>query len=110
MRFTPEKKDRLFLLLLVLVHLFGFLAAVTLSGVILLLVFLLFISNRKNNLTPRLLLTVFVLNFALITGPVAHERYFMPVMLVTSAATWIGYARLWTKWKTKKMTISAATT
>lgn len=87
-----------------------FLLLTPLSGLIRLLGFVLFISNRKNSLAIRMVLTLFVLYFALITGPVANARYFLPIMLVTSACAWLGYAGVWTNRKIKKTNLSAAST
>lgn len=65
-----------------------------LTGLIRLLGFLLFLFQRKNDLTIRILMAVFVLYFAAVTGPVANARYFLPLLLVMSACAWIGYSNI----------------
>jgi len=78
-------KDYPFLPLLLLTPLFGLFRVAGL---------LLFLFRRGINLQLRILLSLFIAYFALITGPVANARYFLPLLLVTSACAWIGFAGL----------------
>jgi len=82
-----------YLLLLLLTPLFGLLR---LGGLAL------FFADRKNSREIRIVVAVFVLYFVAVTGPVANARYFLPLVLLTSACSWIGYSGFWAKRKTKK--------
>jgi hypothetical protein len=66
----------------------------------------LFIFNKSLPLSFRVLSTIYVLYFAAITGPVANTRYFLPVLLVTSAMATIGYAGWFERMKNKKRQLS----
>lgn len=72
-----------------------------LFGFFRLLGWLIFIGDKRNNVLIRIAVAVFVLYFAGITGPVANARYFLPILLITSACSWISYTRLWDRLKRK---------
>jgi hypothetical protein len=63
---------------------------------------LLFLFSRSVPLPIRLLSAVFILYFALVTGPVANARYFLPVLPVISGCAFIGYGLLWENRKNRK--------
>jgi len=81
-----------FFLLLILTPVTGFFR---LTG------FILFACNRRFPLKIRIALVIFVGYFAFITGPVANARYFLPMLMVTSACSWISFSTLWQGWKFK---------
>lgn len=66
----------------------------------------LFMFNKNLPLSIRILSAVYILYFAAITGPVANTRYFLPVLLVLSAISVIGYAGWLEKIKNKKRQLS----
>jgi hypothetical protein len=72
-----------------------------LTGVFRLLGTILFVFDRRISISLRIAVAVFVAYFALITGPVANARYFLPILMVTSACSWISFANLWRKRKLK---------
>jgi hypothetical protein len=53
---------------------------------------ILFIFNRKYSLQLKILTGVYILYFAVITGPVANTRYFLPVLLVMSSLSILGFS------------------
>lgn len=63
---------------------------------------LLFLSDRRYPLILKIFSSVYILYFAVITGPVSNTRYFMPVLLVMSAFSMLGFAGLIEKRKLKK--------
>jgi hypothetical protein len=81
-----------FILLLLITPLFGFFR---LAG------FIMFLFGKQNSISIRIAVAIFVAYFALVTGPVANARYFLPLLMITSACSWVSYARLWSKWKSK---------
>lgn len=81
-----------YLMLLLLMPVFGF---IRLIG------FIMFFFDRKNKWTIKCAVVLFVLYFVVITGPVANARYFLPIVLIVSACSWIGYANFLSKYKTK---------
>lgn len=86
-------KDYPFLLILVITPVFGFFR---------LLGCILFLFEKGNDKYLRIAVVVFVLYFAIITGPVANARYFLPILLITSAGAWTGYANAIDRWKARK--------
>jgi hypothetical protein len=66
----------------------------------------LFMFNKSIPLSLRVFGAIYVLYFAAITGPVANTRYFLPVLLVLSAMSAIGYAGWIEKIKNKKRQLS----
>jgi hypothetical protein len=66
----------------------------------------LFMFNKDVPLSLRILSAIYILYFAAITGPVANTRYFLPVLLVLSAISTIGYAGWIEKIKNKKRQLS----
>jgi len=57
-----------------------------------LLGWLLFLCSRRYGRRLKFLSGVYILYFAAVTGPVANTRYFMPVLLVLSAISMLGFA------------------
>lgn len=62
---------------------------------------LLFVFDRRISISLRIAVAIFVAYFALITGPVANARYFLPVLMVTSACSWISFAAILRRRKLK---------
>lgn len=52
---------------------------------------ILFFCNKRIPLAVRLCVTLYILYFAIITGPVANARYFLPVLPVLSGAAVLGF-------------------
>ncbi len=57
--------------------------------------FLLFCFHKQIPLVLRLATCIYIAYFALLTGPVANTRYFLPVLLVMSGCACLGYASRW---------------
>jgi len=53
---------------------------------------ILFIFNRKYALQLKILTGIYILYFAVITGPVANTRYFLPVLLIMSSLSILGFS------------------
>jgi hypothetical protein len=65
--------------------------------------FIFFLFNKRLKLSFRIIAAIYILYFAAVTGPVANTRYFLPVLLVMSAAAALGYADFYRKMKDKKL-------
>lgn len=66
--------------------------------------FVIFFFDRSIPIPVRIAIAVYVLYFAVITGPVSYtSRYYLPCMLVTSACAMMAYSRLWQKRKARKL-------
>ena len=55
---------------------------------------LLFLFSKRYSFALKLFSTIYILYFALVTGPVSNTRYFLPVLLVMSALSALGFAGL----------------
>jgi hypothetical protein len=62
---------------------------------------LLFIANRRFSPVVRSVVVLFILYFAVITGPVANTRYFLPVLPVMSACAALGLAAWMASWRAR---------
>ncbi len=56
--------------------------------------FILFLFSSKIPVVLRLLAGIFVFYFALVTGPVANTRYFLPVLLILNSCCLVSYSLL----------------
>lgn len=63
---------------------------------------LLFIFNRKYSLQLKILTSIYIFYFAMITGPVANTRYFLPVLLVMSSLSILGFSGFMEQRKLRK--------
>lgn len=63
---------------------------------------LLFVFDKKTPLVIRIVTSIYILYFAFITGPVANARYFLPVLLVMSGCSLMGYSGFITRIKNKR--------
>lgn len=62
----------------------------------------LFLYNKRFSISLKLLSGIYILYFAAVTGPVANTRYFLPVLLILSSLSALGWYALMTKNKTIK--------
>jgi hypothetical protein len=66
--------------------------------------FVIFLFDRSIPVPVRIAIAIYVLYFAVITGPVSYtSRYYLPCMLVTSACAMMAYSGLWQKRKAGKL-------
>ena len=63
---------------------------------------LFFLFNKRYSLVLKVFSSIYILYFAVVTGPVSNTRYFMPVLLIMSALSMLGFAGLIDKRKAKK--------
>lgn len=69
---------------------------------------ILFLLNRNYKLPLKIFSSLYILYFAAITGPVSNTRYFMPVLLIMSAFSMLGFAGWIEKRKARKQKHSYA--
>jgi hypothetical protein len=65
---------------------------------------LLFLFDKRYALSLKVVTTIYILYFAVVTGPVSNTRYFMTVLLIMSALSSLGFAGLINKRKARKQT------
>jgi len=63
---------------------------------------ILFVSNRSIPLSVRVVISLYILYFAAVTGPVANTRYFLPVLLMMSAASAVGITGFLNNFRNRK--------
>ncbi|KAA5532200.1 glycosyltransferase family 39 protein [Taibaiella lutea] len=80
-----------------------FLLLTVLFNVLRVIGWMLFLFNHKYSLQLKVLTGIYILYFAVITGPVANTRYFLPVLLVMSSLSILGFSGFIEKWKGRKI-------
>jgi hypothetical protein len=69
-----------------------FLILIVFFNVLRIIGWFLFLKDKQFPLMLKVFTTIYILYFAAVTGPVANTRYFMPVFLLLSALSMLGYS------------------